>query len=438
MLGLGLGLSLASRPASPGPAPVGHLRIVPNGATSAFVIAPHDDLGAIGYGLIFGNDGSTATPPSSIGAPFGGWRWASTVHLASVESDPTDPIAVLHEDIGSVDSAMQGNFGASLYGGHYHGGITITSTDVPDMSEERYVSSFSFGYTATITWPTGETADVTYALDILPGGDLAGSILYDSEASFFRVFGSMVIASAFTHYSTDDGETWLPASAQGTYSLGSADSVIMRQGSSGYEIEVGTGGSPGTGVTREIINNDGTRLKHYVRWTSAGNPLGQTGTLRTIAFRQTEPDPPPTDLFHWVGAVDGETWLEVPVSAAVYLDGAGNCVLERGTHTAVAYHRAIWEMAGLEPETTYRLPISATAEGSDSAGCWIDIILSSNGSTTGARASDFLKDAMDRGYIDFTTDAGQTTLYAMIRQQPQADSVEVARVSELGPLEVAP
>lgn len=437
MLGLGLGLSLAFRPASSGPAPVGRLRIVPNGATSAFVIAPHA-MGAIAYELTLGNGGDESTPPSSIGAPFGGWRWTGTRHLAAVTDDPTVPIYAVHQDIGSVDAAMQANFGASLFGGHYHGGIVIVWSGVPDLTTERYVSSFSFGYIATITWPTGETADVVYQLAIQADGNMAGSMTYDSEAVFTRAFLSMMIGNAFTHFSTDGGATWTDARGAGNYPLGSAPGVIMRQGDTGYEIEVQTAGQDLlTGVTNEIVNNGG-RLKHYVRKTSAGGPLGSVSLDRTIAFRKTEPDPPPENLFHWNGAVDGETWLEVPVSAAVYLDGAGNCVLERGTHTAVAYHRAIWEMAGLEPETTYRLPISATTEGSDSAGCWIDIILSSNGSTTGARASDFLKDAMDRGYIDFTTDVGQTTLYAMIRQQPQADSVEVARVSELGPLEVAP
>lgn len=39
----------------------------------------------------------------------------------------------------------------------------------------------------------------------------------------------------------------------------------------------------------------------------------------------------------------------------------------------------------------------------------------------GRSRPDFLKNAMDCGYIDFTTDVGQATLYVMIRQQPQAD-----------------
>src|SRR5690606_24944492 len=103
MLGLGLGLSLASRPASPGPAPVGHLRIVPNGAASAFVIAPHA-MGAIAYELTLGNGADESTPPSSIGAPYGGWRWTGTHHLAAVTDDPTAPIATMHQDIGSVDA----------------------------------------------------------------------------------------------------------------------------------------------------------------------------------------------------------------------------------------------------------------------------------------------------------------------------------------------
>lgn len=428
-----IGVSFVPNPNPP--TPVGHLRIVPNGSASAYIITPHA-MGAIAYELTLGNGADESTPPSSIGAPFGGWRWTGTHHLAAVTDDPTAPIATMHQDIGSVDSAMQANFGASLFGGHYHGGIVLASSDMPDLTTERYVSSFSFGYAATITWPTGETADVVYTLSIGADGNLAGSMTYDSEAVFTRAFLSMMIGNAFTHYSAD-GETWTDARGAGSYPLGSAAGVIMRQGDSGYEIEVQTVGQDAlTGVTNEIVNNGG-RLKHYVRKTSAGGPLGAISLARTIAFRKTEPDPPPENLFHWVGAEDGETWLEVPASAAVYLD-AGNCVLERGTHTGVAYHRAIWEMAGLEPETAYRLPISATAEGSDSAGCWIDIILSSNGSTTGARASDFLKDAIDRGYIDFTTDVGQTTLYAMIRQRPLVDSVEVARVSELGPLEVAP
>lgn len=410
----------------------GNIRIVPNGPTSAFVISPHENMGAIGYELILGNGADTSTPPSSVGIPFGGWRWKGTRHLLSVESDPLDPIAITHDDIGSVDSAMQANFGTNLYAGHYHGGITILSSKIPDLTIERYVPSFNFGYEALLEWPTNETVLVSYLLEILPDGNLQGHITYDSNAVFFRVFGSMVIANAFTHFSTD-GETWTAASGQGTYPLESSRTAIMRQGSTGYEIEVESSGGPETGVTNEIINNDGTRLKHYMRFTSGGNPLGSHTISRTIKFRQTEPDPPPANLFHWVGSEDGETWLEVPVSAAVFLD-SGDLVLERGTHTAVAYHRAIFEMAGLEPETTYRLPISAVAEGSDSAGCWIDIILSTSGSTSGARASDFLKDAMDRGYIDFTTDTGQTTLYAMIRQQPLAESIEVARVSELGPL----
>ena len=45
-------------------------------------------------------------------------------------------------------------------------------------------------------------------------------------------------------------------------------------------------------------------------------------------------------------------------------------------------------------------------------------------------------DVIAAGYIDFTTGAGQTTLYAMMRQSPDAGagSGDVLRVSELGPL----
>lgn len=411
----------------------GLIRIVPNGPTNAFVMAPHA-MGAIAYELIFGNGANQSTPPASIGSPFGGWRWCGTHILDHITDDPTSPLDTIHSDIGSVDSAMQANFGSNLFGGHYHGGINLTTSFVPDLTTERYINSFSFGYNGIITWPTSEQANVEYRCHILPDGNLKSSMKYTSTAVFTRAFLSMVIANNFSHYSTD-GVTWTDAIAQGTYPLGSSTGVILRQGSTGYQIEVQTQGQELlTGVTNEIVNNDGTRLKHYTRKTSAGGPLGTISLGRTITFTKTEPDPAPSELFHWVGSEDGETWLEVPVSAAVYLDGSGNLVLERGTHTGVAYHRAIFTMAGLTPETTYRLPVHATTVGSDSAGCWIDIILSTSGSTTGSRGSMFLKDALDQGYIQFTTDVGQTTLYAMIRQQPLESSAEVAYVSELGPL----
>ena len=307
MAGIGIGLALA--PHRMRAARERSFRIFPVSETSAFVIAPHE-MGAIGYELGYQNGSSTETPTSSIGTPFGGWRWRGTNHLRDVEDDPTSPLATLHSDIGSVDCAMQGNFGPGIFGGHYHGGIVINSSSMPDLSTARYVSSFSFGYDATITWPTGQTANVVYEMDIQPDGNLAGSISYTSTVAFYSVYLSMMIGNGFTHYSTDGGETFEDGRGTANYNIGSATSCILRQSTTGYEIEIGSDQIDinAGGLTNSVINNGSDRLKHYVYKSTQGAALGTLGMSRTIAFRKTDPDPMPgfdpiTDTFDGAGSI---------------------------------------------------------------------------------------------------------------------------------------
>ena len=284
------------------------MRVVPNGPNNAFLVVSHAELGVIAYELTYQNGGDTSTPSASIGGNFGGWRWTGTHHLADFEDDPTSPLATLHDDIGSTDSAMQGNYGTSLFGGHYHGGIVLTSSSVPDLTIARDLTSFDFGYTGTITWPTGETATVTYTLTVQSNGDLSGSISYTSTAVFTRVFLSMVIANGFTHFSIDDGETWTDAQAAATYSFADTSEILLRQGPTGNQIKVNGDirGREPSRLTTEVVNN-GNRLKDYVRVTSGGAPLGTVSMTRTISFGKTAPDVvtnfPIVDTYDGTGAV---------------------------------------------------------------------------------------------------------------------------------------
>jgi len=512
-LGLGLGITTATARSSSGEPVETPIRIVPVSSTKAFVIAPHE-WGAIAYELIYQNGGSTTTPSTSVGAPFGGWRWYGTHHLLTVESNPNTPIATPHQDIGSVDSAAQGNFGFARFAGHYHGGIVINSSKMPDLTTERYVASFNFGYEATLTWEGGETATVSFDQSIEPDGSLAGSISYTSTQAFYNVLLSMVIGNNFTHFSDDGGATWQDGTATANYPVAAAP-VILRQASTGYEIEIGTdqlapselaegkvamigsatpatfdpatgqgsatkttlanqsfvvwdelepsaqyfmeventgtneltvrtgpaatyqgtgpgwvagtaaftvpagtvrsgtvtsdaGGDasltitsnsnsstfivrkmarllvPSAGLTNEVTNNGQSRLKHYVRRSSQGQPLGTLAMSRTITFRKTAPDPVPefepiTLSFTGLSGELPPDWIKTNQNTAT------------GTQTSVL-DGTVWKLAaGATPVGNLRLAYPLPSLVKDGATVY-------------------------QVEIDYTSLTNQTTMHAMINK----------------------
>lgn len=435
-IGLGLGLeqgnALSSAPSS-APTP---LRIVPNGAYEAFVIAPHAELGAIAMHLIVGNGADASTPPYSIGAPFGGWRLYGYRILPGVDADPvSEATEVIYAGIGSQQYALEALPGDSGWGGVYHGGLHL-DTSVPDLSTERYVATFSIVATGTIAWG-GVTATVADMLGIDATGTIRSATTISSASDFMTVYLDMVqLANPGFTEATPAGGAPIALTA-GDNDLAGARSIAFRNRATGTIATVTTTVPDATDFANIVANVSGDRVKLYPKIVP-GASLGTVSTERTISFAAGEPDPPPAGILHWDGAVDGATGFAV-IDNGTDGNGLGHgqvsfadgqLVFTRATGTgAWGPARVVWPMFNLQVGTVYAIPTAMTVSGGNSAGgVYLGVSVHANGAdATGIGNA-------TNGTPGYTFTATAATMYLAANQAWVSGSDNVLRIASIGPV----
>lgn len=390
------------------------MRIVPIDDFEAYVIAPHDGLGAVALHLIYGNGDNPIdqTPADSLGAPFGGWRIRGFRTLPSVESNPeTEFTEIIYSGVGSQEYAINVN---NVYFGTYHGGLDEYLQTGTSVLLAAMIASLRLDHVATGRWPGGEVAHMTGALEFLVQGVTRTTHrMVCPYNTLTAALALLQLSPAYTRASTDQGETWIDVGASGYYDMTAFAEVWWRNPTTGTIAKVLLNHSGATNFQESNFDVSASRVKYRARFdTPDSGEFGDQTCIATYSFAASEPDPVPT----WVpftnsfeasnpaeaGSPLGYKRVSAPAPNSVIADGGWTVTGNGSIQRFVRVEEPL-------PPGSYRGEIDYSNAGAYSAG-GIKIASSPTGSSTDVivATSSFTSATPTTKVLEFVVPPGQS------------------------------
>lgn len=403
------------------------LRVAPVDAFTAYVIAPHDELGAVAWELVYGNGDNPVdqAPADSIGAPFGGWRLAGVRTLPDVMANPeTEFTEIIYSGIGSQGVAINVAVGAGTsYAGDYHAGKSNSVQTGSDPTSAAMLALFEMVENYTINWPDdGEgprIGNVTSSLVIDGTGSLTNTNRFiGAFDTLTAALSLLMVESDFTRASVDQGETWADISANGSYAPAAtkatpgAHEVWFRRPLTGTIIKAIDNAQTASNFKEKYWDRNSDRVKLRNRFdTPDGGAFGDETCVVTYSLATSEPDPLPT----WMPFTDSFDAVN-PSQAGSPLDWtrisapAPDSDVSGGAWTVTGIASTIQRFVRNDPlpPGTYHLEVDYSTAAAYSAG-GVKIAITPDGSSTGAivGTSSFNSDVPTTKTLDFVVAAGQ-------------------------------
>lgn len=402
------------------------IRVVPVDAFSAYVIAPHDELGAVAWELVYGNgdDPVDQAPADSIGAPFGGWRLAGVRTLPDVMANPeTEVTEIIYSGIGSQGVAINVAVGAGTsYAGDYHAGKSNSVQTGSDPTSAAMLALFEMVENYTINWPDdGEgprIGSVTSSLVIDGTGSLTNSNHFiGAFDTLTAALSLLMVESDFTRASVDQGESWTDISADGSYApvatkaTPGTNEIWFRRPLTGTIIKAIDNAQTASNFKEKYWDRNSDRVKLRNRFdTPDGGDFGDETCVVTYSLAASAPDPVPTwspftDSFDASNPGEAGTplgWDRVSAPAPNSTIAGGNwTVVGNGSIQRFVRDAPL-------PPGTYHLEVDYSTAGAYNAG-GVKIAISPDGSGTGAivPTSSFNSPDLTTKTIDFVVPTGQ-------------------------------